>query len=407
MIQVRFIIKFWIYCVLVTAGVITLHAQDPASATAIYAPGDSVIFGFSGLLENENDPQTDQDVLNAILLALQTRPSVTVGGVEFPIEFIANQDWCSADGGRESAELFTADPRITAVIGPTCSSACRAAATLFDPMNYVSISPSCTSTSLAADFESFHRVIANDDAQGVENAIFIIDHLRLLEVAVIYDDSDYGIALADIFSRSILELGGEVVYSAQVMRSAADYSAIIPDLEAIQPEIIFFAGFSLEAGQLAKAKQAANLADTALMVGDGAFGLEFVLVGEGGAEGAYVSLPSAQESNALTEFTQTFVDFYGHAPETPYYPYGVDALHILMDGIEAVGELDADGNLVIDRLALREYISQVGADAPITGLSGQLQCNSSGECALGGIGFYQVTAGEFVPLNITNVIFLD
>lgn len=404
--HVTFIFKLSMTFLLLIGAVAPMSAQE-TSPTVVYAPGDSVVFGFSGLLENENDPQTDQDVLNAMLLALENRPTVMIDGAEFPIEFVANQDWCNAEGGLASAELFVADPRIAGVVGPTCSSACRAAATLFDPMNYVSISPSCTATSLATDFESFHRVIANDDAQGVENAIFVIDYLRLTDVAVIYDTSDYGSALADIFSGALVDLGGNVVYSAQVTQGEADFATIINELEALQPELIFYAGFSLDAGNLAKAKQEAGLTDTALLVGDGAFGSEFVTVSEGGAEGAYASLPSAQQSDALTDFTELFTEAYDHAPETPYFPYGVDALHILMDGIEAVGELDADGNLVIDRMALREFIENVGSPDPIIGLSGRLQCNGHGECALGGIGYYQVTNGEFVRMDVSTTIVLD
>lgn len=64
-----------------------------------------------------------------------------------------------------------------------------------------------------------------------------------------------------------------------------------------------------------------------------------------------------------------------------------------------MGEIDADGNLVIDRAALAEYIANYGAEEPVVGLSGLLSCNGDGECAQGGIGFFQVQDGEIVRLE--------
>ena len=381
-----------------------VQAQTMPTFTAVYAPGNPIVIGFSGLLDPDIDPQTDQDVVYALEIALAQMPTVSVGGVDFSLELLPQEDACSEQGGRDSARLFIQNPAVVGVIGSTCSSACRTLSIVFDQANYTSISPSCTASSLAVDFQSFNRVIINDDAQGVEGAIFVMDYLGLAEIAVIHDGTNYGLALADIFGASVAELGGDLVYEGDIERFQTDFTKTVAELEGSQPELVYFAGLASEAANLLKAIRAAGLSEMIFMVSDGVMGREFIEQSEGLAEGVYGSQPAAPDTDALDLFNAMFVRGHGRPSNTIYHPYAVDALNIFREAIEAVGELDADGNLVIDRLALRAYISNYGQDRQIDGLSGRLLCNGDGECALGGIAFYQVIDGAFVALDASVTI---
>ena len=68
---------------------------------------------------------------------------------------------------------------------------------------------------------------------------------------------------------------------------------------------------------------------------------------------------------------------------------------MLLDAIEAVGTIDDNGDLVIDRAALHDYIRSYDKD----GLTGPLNCDGTGECAIAQIGFYQVVDGQYVQLD--------
>jgi branched-chain amino acid transport system substrate-binding protein len=377
------------------------------SQTAVYAPGEPILIGFSGLLTSTTEPQTDADIVKALTIALAETPTVTVGGVEFTLELLPQEDHCTDVGGRESAAAFIRNLDVIGVIGATCSSACRTMSIVFDQANYTSISPSCTASTLAAEFNSFHRVIANDDAQGVEGAIFVLDYLGYIEIAVISDGTEYGIALADIFGASIQELGADLVYQGTIERFQTDFDETVQELEAAQPELIFYAGLAGEAANLLKAVRAAGLTEVEFMITDGSVGREFIALAGADAEGVYASQPTAPDTDALDLFNAKYVRRYGRPPTTIYHPYAVDALSIFRAAIEAVGKLDADGNLVIDRIALRNYVSTYGQGKPIEGLSGDLLCNGDGECALQGVSFYQVVNDKFTLLDSSLTIDLD
>lgn len=315
----------------------TLAQPDPNIVT--YPEGQPIVIGVSGLLvETELDPQTDEDILNALMLATEQQPTVTIDGVEFALTFISQDDGCADVGGQTVANAFVAaDPPIVAAIGPTCSSACRTFATVFDAANYTSISPSCTATALAADFDSFNRTIANDDAQGVEAAIFVLDTLGLAQIAVVHDDTDYGIALSAVFAESVAELGADVVIQQQIARGMTDFDALVAEIEAAQPELVYYAGLAFEAAGLVSALRAAGLEDVAFLTGDGVYGDDFLGLAGEAAEGVYATLPSAPENEALAAFDAAFEERFGRPVETVYHAYALDALTLLREALAQVG----------------------------------------------------------------------
>ena len=135
------------------------------------------------------------------------------------------------------------------------------------------------------------------------------------------------------------------------------------------------------------------------MTADGAFTPELMNLGGEAVEGVYVSTPAPAASEALAEFIALYEEVYGLAPTGSYHSYAFDATNIYLDALEAVGTVNADGALEISRAALAEFVAAFGAEEPVTGLSGILSCNGDGECAQGGIGFFQVQDGEFVRLE--------
>src|SRR5690606_15971701 len=98
-------------------------------------------------------------------------------------------------------------------------------------------------------------------------------------------------------------------------------------------------------------------------------------------------------------FVATYEEVYGTAPTAAFHAYAYDATIIVLDAIEAVGTIDDNGDLVVDRAALSDYIRSYGQDEPVQGLSGSLSCDGTGDCATGGIGFFQVVDGAFARVE--------
>jgi branched-chain amino acid transport system substrate-binding protein len=59
--------------------------------------------------------------------------------------------------------------------------------------------------------------------------------------------------------------------------------------------------------------------------------------------------------------------------------------------------VDGDGNLVIDRAALSEYVRSISG---FQGLVGEMNCDGTGECVVSDIEFVQVQDGEFAQVAV-------
>jgi len=378
-----------------------IMAQD--DDTVVIAPDEEIILGLATALSGEGLIPFGEDIQRGMLLALIDRPTVTVGDVEFTVgEPNSQDDQCSSEGGQSVANLFTSSPEIVGVVGPMCSSACNAAGPIFDEAGYTMISSSCTAVSLTSEdegFASFNRTTPNDDNQSEQAANFIYNELGITTIATIHDGSDYGDGLAAGVTAFFEELGGEVVFADAINVGDTDFRGLLDSIAETDAELIYFAGFNQEAALIAEQRFDAGLEDLVLMGGDGIFGPEFINLGGDATEGVYATSP-IPTNEAYAEFVVRYEEEFGLEPTAAFHAYAYDAANMFLDGIEAVGEVDEDGNLVISRSALSEFIRAYGGEEAVEGLSGLLSCDGTGECALNGNLVYQVVDGEYVVVEM-------
>lgn len=385
-------------CLLLLLAVVPVMAQDDAPVVTVTTDG-RVVVGLAAALSGEGIAPLGEDILRGAELALENRPTVTVGGQEFPVRIDSQDDQCAAEGGQAVASRFVADTSIVAVVGPMCSSACRAAAPVFDAATYSSISPSCTAPDLTrSEFTSFSRAVVSDAFQGRVAAEFIFGVLGVTRIATIHDGSPYGEGLVNVLADRFAELGGEVVAADAVNVGDTDFRGLLEDFSARDPELIYFGGFASEAARLAQQRADAGLDDVIFMGADGIKTDEFITLSGRAAEGVYASsaIPSGGNIEAVTALLARYEEKYGFTPTGPYHTQAYDAFNMILDAVEAVGTLE-DGALVVNRAALRDYIRTI---EDFQGLSGVLNCDGTGECSAADIGIIQVQGGVFVDIAV-------
>ncbi len=365
-------------------------AQDAPVVTI--APDGSVVIGLAAALSGEGLAPLGEDIQRGAELALDARPTVTVEGKEFAVKLDPQDDLCSAEGGQTVANRFVADAGVVGVVGPMCSSACRAAAPIFDAAGYSSISPSCTAPGLTlSGYTSFNRAVVSDGFQGVVAAEFIYNTLGVRKIATIHDGSPYGAGLVEVVTKRFTELGGEVVAADAVNVGETNFRSTLENIAAEEPELIYFGGFAAEGARLAQQRADAGMKDVIFMGADGIKGGEYPTLAGAAAVGTYASSAIPEESDTVAEVLAKYLEKYGlEKPTGPFWPNAYDATNMILDAIEAVGTLDADGNLVIDRAALQEYIRSI---KDFKGLSGVLNCDGTGECSAAKIGIIQYGEG--------------
>ncbi|MDX2140071.1 MAG: branched-chain amino acid ABC transporter substrate-binding protein [Chloroflexota bacterium] len=360
-----------------------------------------VVIGLAAALSGEGLAPLGIDIQRGAELALAARPVVTVDGVEFTVVLDAQDDTCSADGGQAVASRFASDEQVVGVVGPMCSSACRAAAPIFDAAGYTTISPSCTAADLTtSDYSSFNRAVVSDAFQGVIAAEYIYNTLGVSRIATIHDGSPYGEGLVRVMSARFEELGGEIVAADAIAVGDTDFRGLLEDIAQEQPDLIYFAGFPAEAARIAEQRGDTGLEDVIMMGADGIRTQEFIDLAGDSAEGVLASTSIAASSEALDAFLALYVETYGEEPPAPFHANAFDATKILLDAIEATASVNAEGELVIDRAAISAHVRAL---ADYQGLTGVLNADGTGELSVADIGISRVTEGAFVQIAIGSI----
>lgn len=362
----------------------------------VVAPDEDIVIGFAASFTGDAATVFGMTLQHGVELALGDRPTVTIDDVEFTVTLDVQDDLCTAEGGAQVANTFIGNQSVVAVIGPMCDDACAAAMPILDAARYTSISASCAASALTqVPSYSFNRTIPSAQSEGQVTADFLYNTVGARQIAIWHDDSPQGIDLADVVMEVFESFGGEVVVQ-QAVRLDDDPDTVLMQVANSELDAVYYAGFADVGEGLVIGRADAGLDTVSFVVSSLLFDTDFIARTGDAAEGLIVMRVVPPTSRLLDVFETEYVETYGEEPVTPFAAYAYDATQIILDAIEAVGEIDDSGALVIDREALNDYIRNLeGYD----GLTGELNCNETGECAASVIEINVVQEGVFIPLT--------
>ena len=345
-----------------------------------------------------------EDSLGGIELAVSGRDGMLLGR---EITLVVEDSLCSAEGGQAAAQRVAADETIVGVIGTTCSGAAQGAMPIISEAGMVMISSSNTSPSLTNDdteaggtyLPGYFRTAHNDLFQGAMGAQFAVEVLKAGAVATIHDGDPYTEGLAVVMANTFAGMNGDVVFQGAVSKGDTDMSAILTEIAASAPNVVYLPVFVPESEFLVS--QAANtpgLEDAVMMTADGSFSATFAQNTGDAAVGVFMTGP-----HVAGDDYSAFLDRWAEeqpggteAPPSGFHAHAYDAANILMDAVEAVAEEADDGTVLIGRQALRDAIAAVEDYA---GLTGSLTCQEespfAGDCATGtALAVFEITSPQ-------------
>ena len=352
------------------------------------------------------------DSLGGIELAILGRDGMLLGR---DVEVVEEDSHCAAEGGQAAAQRVAADETIVGVIGTTCSGAAQGAMPIISEAGMLMISSSNTSPSLTNDnadqggtyYPGYFRTAHNDLFQGAMGARFAVEVLKVGAVATVHDGDPYTEGLAVVMANVFAGLTGEVVFQGAVSKGDTDMSAILTEIAASGPDLVYLPVFTPESEFLVS--QAANtpgLEAVRMMTADGSFNADFGPNIGAAAVGVLMTGPHVS-GDAYQEFLAMWAEEQPGGTDTPpsgFHAHAYDATNLLLDAVEAVAEETDDGTLIIGRQALRDAMAAVEDYA---GLTGSLTCQEdspyAGDCATGTalaifeIGEAQVNEGAWPP----------
>ncbi|MEW6214695.1 MAG: branched-chain amino acid ABC transporter substrate-binding protein [Nitrospirota bacterium] len=246
---------------------------------------------------------------------------------------------------------------VIGVIGHFNSSCSIPASDVYNRAGIPMVTPASTNPKLTEKgYSGVFRVCGRDDQQGRIASEFVINYLKLKEVAILHDKTTYGQGLADEFKKF---LGDKVKvgYYGGIVQGDKDFKMVLTAIKAKNPELVFFGGIYPEAGLLVK--QAKELGLTAkFMSGDGTIDPKFIeIAGVRTTEGTYLTF-SPDPKNVLS--AKGFIDKYQsrYGEIGPYSIYAYDATNILLTAIEEAKT--TDGKTIIDKLHSMTFSGALG-----------------------------------------------
>jgi len=269
-----------------------------------------------------------------------------------------------------AASKFCTNKDMIAYIGNFNSSCTLAAANYTVKYKIPLLTYSSTSPKLTGLSPYVFRNIVSDKFQGEYLANFVAKKLDKKKIAILNENTDYGIPFAEIFKQKGEEAGLKVLYIDKFnLGTTTDFSGLLTKIKSMDIDCLVVIGMYREASLIAKQAREIGL-NVQIVGGDGLLSDKLVELGGKAIEGVIFSGPFHHETSNPT--TQKFVERF--KAKYNMVPAGVaaqayDALVICADAIKRAGKFDRD--------AVRDEIAKT---KDFDGVTGKTTFDDKGDC---------------------------
>ncbi len=321
-----------------------------------------------------------QSVRNGVELAIEEINGS--GGVDgFKLELVAEDSKGDSAEAANAVQKLIDQDKVTAIVGAVLSGETATVAPIAQDAGVVMITPSSTAPGLTDVGEYIFRNVITDDVQAKQMAEYVVMELGLHDLAVLYANNDYGVALKDNFTREAKELGATVSAVESYLDGDQDFRAQLTKIGSTV-EALYVGGYYTEAAKIAQ--QAERQGMKAQILGaDGLYSNLLLELGGDAVEGAIFTAGfySGDPGDEVQSFVENYTQRYGDEPDM-FAANAYDSMKIVAQA------LDESGN---DRASLREKMSGI-KDYP--GVTGKTSFSDNGE-ACKEVFILKVENGEF------------
>jgi branched-chain amino acid transport system substrate-binding protein len=248
----------------------------------------------------------------AAQLAFEQANAGKFGDLPVKIELVGEDTQGSPDQAPGVVDKIVNDSSFVGVIGPAFSGESNAAGAKLDQAGIPFITPSATNPTVAQNgWTHWFRAVGNDNSQGPAAANYIAQKLSPSCVVVASDDSTYGEGLADIVDSTLS--GASIKTESQkgaVTTGAKDFSALVAKIKDSTCNVVFYGGYSPEAGPLRQQMTQAGLTDVTMVGGDGIKDDSYLQGAGSAGEGTVAACPCADISSSTDAKATAFLADY-------------------------------------------------------------------------------------------------
>jgi branched-chain amino acid transport system substrate-binding protein len=328
--------------------------------------------------DNENGARMAIDELNA--------KGVTIGGKKAKFELLAEDDAGDPKQGTAAAQKLV-DSKVNGVIGHLNSGTSIPASKIYFDAGIPQISPSSTNPKFTRQgYKTAFRVVADDVHLGGTLGRYAVDKLKGKSVAVIDDRTAYGQGVADEFEKAVKAKGVKIVGREFTKDSATDFTAILTNLKAKKPDVVFFGGMNAVAGPMLRQMKQLGL-DVKYMGGDGICTADLPSLSAGSmADGQVVcaeagGIEGAQKAG-MTKFYADYKKKFGIEVQL-YAPYVYDALNVMVSAMVKAGSAEP-----------AKYLPVLAKTSGYKGVTGTIGFDDKGDIKNGALTLYTYKGGK-------------
>jgi len=322
--------------------------------------------------DNENGAKMAIDELNA--------KGVTIGGKKVKLELVPEDDAGDPKQGTAVAQKLV-DSKVVGVIGHLNSGTSIPASKIYSDAGIPQISPSATNPKFTRQgFKTTFRVVADDVHLGGTLGRYAVKELKGKAIAVIDDRTAYGQGVAEEFSKAVKASGGTIAETQFTTDKATDFTAILTQIKAKKPDVVFFGGMDAVAGPMIR--QMKQLGITAkFMGGDGICSSELPkLAGGAMADGQVVCAEAGgvegSQKAGMDKFREDYKKKFGIDVQV-YAPYVYDAMNVLVAAMVKAGSSDP-----------KVYLPVLAKTDGFKGVTGNISFDEKGDVKNGALTLY-------------------
>ena len=328
--------------------------------------------------DNENGARMAIEELNA--------RGVTIGGKKVKFELLAEDDGGDPKQGTAAAQKLV-DSKVAGVVGHLNSGTSIPASKIYSDAGLPQISPSATNPKYTRQgFKTTFRVVADDVHLGGTLGKYAVTQLKGKSIAVIDDRTAYGQGVADEFEKGVKAAGGKTVAREFTNDKATDFTAILTNLKAKKPDIVFFGGMDAVAGPMIRQMKQLGI-KAKFMGGDGICSGELPKLSGGAMEDGQVVCAEAggvegEQKKGMEDFKARYKTKF-NADVQIYAPYVFDAVNVMVAAMEKAGSSDP-----------AKYLPVLAKTTGYKGVTGTITFDEKGDIKNGALTMFTYKGGN-------------
>lgn len=299
-----------------------------------------------------------------------------------PVTVVYEDGQCSPTNATNAVQKLINIDHVIAIIGGTCSAETSALGPIAMQNKVIELSPSSSAPNLSNLGKYFFRAYPSDALQGGFGAKYVYTKLGARKVAVLYQNSDYGTGIKNVFEEQFKALGGTIVEEEGAPQTETDYRTQLSKIKAANPDLIYVA-FQSPGGVKAAMPEAKALGIKVTIFGADAWDDPSVAPAVSGNGTLYYSVPM---NNVPDDFKTKILAITGSEEVPVGSTNAYDEVKILAAAIAQVGT-DPD--------KLADAIRAVSYD----GISGHIEFDQNGDVKDAGYLVKQIANGKAVVVE--------